>query len=287
MAKKNFLGGRLTQYQSSLNSLKEGGATFKVISGGQTRKIVHSDSSGEVLKKTTFYGYGDADNLRGVHIVRMVKKDIDNYIEEGYPIPETKFKPNLTLYNLNRIKQLSEAKDSEKEMVYCIDINSCYFQTAYNLGFITKELYEKAWKDRKINKIGLLASIGSLNKKNVIYDYENGVLVNKSYDLETYNRYSPFYWAIIKEVYSLMLDISHNLKDDFYMWLTDCAYIKMSRAEEVKEYLKMNGYDYKHFFVEFNGIDNQTIRWYDYGKGTQKYIHYHKRLGFDPSVLTD
>jgi hypothetical protein len=285
MAKKVFQGGRLTNFNRRLDKLKENKSTFSVVSGGMTKKILYKNDDDTIRSKEVFFGYKGNNNLKGAYMVNLVKKEIDEYIQEGYPIPENKINPTLVLYNLSMIKKLTE--EDPKRDVCCIDINSCYFQTAYNLGYITQETFKKGWESRKVNKIGFLASIGSLNKKNLISEYKNGNLVNQYYDMETYNKYSPFYWAIINEVFRLMSDIAVNLKDDFFMWLTDCAYINKDRKEEVERYLEANNYEHKNFVAEFVKFDGRKVYWYDHSKGVEKHIHIHKRCGFDPSTLTD
>jgi hypothetical protein len=285
MAKKTFQCGRLSNYAKKFERLKDEKATFSVVSGGMTKKILFKNGGSSVQRKEVYFGYKGNNNLKGAHLVNIVKKDIDEYIQEGYPIPEVTMKPTLILYNLNMINQLCE--ENPKSDVCAIDLNSCYFQTAYNLGFITEETYNKAWNSRKVNKIGMLASIGCLNKKNLITEYIDGEMVSQSFDEDTYNKYSPFYWAIINEVYRIMVEVAVHLKDDFYMWLTDCAFIKKERKEDVERFFEANNYQHKNFLVEFRKFDGNKIHWFDYSKNVDKYVHIHKRCGFDPSALID
>ena len=46
--------------------------------------------------------------------------------------------------------------NNHPELTYAIDINACFFRTAFNLGFISEDLYKIVWEKRKKNKLGLL-----------------------------------------------------------------------------------------------------------------------------------
>ena len=280
--KKSYRGGNLEKSQELITKMKDSGCNFTVVSGGQSKKILFQ-KKGETYKKKTYYGNNKTEHLPGVFMCNVVKKDIDAYIKNGSPIPTYKDKPSLLLYNFKEIENLCDG--DKTELSYAIDINSCYFQTAYNLGFITKKTFDRGWKDRDIYKYGILASIGTLNKKEVIEEYVEGKLVSRKYEEENYNKYSPFYWAVINEVYKTMNQIAELLGDDFYMWLTDCAVFKKGREKEVEDFLDKNNYSYKNFRIEYEKIDKRKIYWYDYSKAKSKYVNYHKRCGFEPDLI--
>lgn len=280
--KKSYRGGNLEKSQELIRKMRENKCSFTVVSGGQSKKILFQNK-GETYKKKTYYGNAKSEHLPGVFMCSIVKKDIDSYIKNGNPIPQFKDKPSLLLYNFKEIEKICEA--DKTHLSYAIDINSCYFQTAYNLGFISKKTFDRGWKDRDIYKYGILASIGTLNKKEVIEKYVDGELVSTDYEEENYNKYSPFYWAIINEVNKIMNQIAELLGDDFYMWLTDCAVFKRGREKDVESFLDENNYSYKNFRIEYEKIDKRKIYWYDYSKAKSKYVNYHKRCGFEPDLI--
>ena len=280
--KKSFRGGTLNKGVDLIREMKKNKCSFKVVTGGQSKKILFQDEGG-TYKKTTYYGNKKKEHLHGVFMCNLVKKDIDNYLLKKKPIPATKEKPSLLLYNFKEIERLCSSE--KREMSYAIDINSCYFQTAYNLGFISNKTFDRGWKDRDIYKYGILASIGTLNKREVVEEYKDGELITREYEEENYNKYSPFYWAIINEVYRIMIETARLLGDDFCMWLTDCAVFKRGREKDLEKLLNDNHYSYKNFRVEFERVDKRKIYWYDFGKAKEKYINYHKRCGFEPDLI--
>mgnify|MGYP003344444472 CR=1 FL=1 len=84
-----------------------------------------------------------------------------------------------------------------------IDINACYWTTAYQLGYISESLFNRGLDTCK--KAGLLISIGCLNKRPTIKRYENGKLTSTYYDEISYAKYSPFYWNIIKKTHDIII----------------------------------------------------------------------------------
>lgn len=281
--KKSYRGGNLEKSQDLIKKMKDSKCSFTVVSGGQSKKILFQKDKGEVYKKKTYYGNNKSQHLPGVFMCNVVKKDIDNFILENGVLPNPNNKPSLLLYNFKEIERLCE--NEKTELSYAIDINSCYFQTAYNLGFISKKTFDRGWRDREVYKYGILASIGTLNKREVIEKYVDGELVSRDYEEDNYNKYSPFYWAVINRVYDLMNQIAELLGDDFYMWLTDCAVFKRGREKEVEDFLQENNYSYKNFRIEYEKIDKRKIYWYDYSKAKSKYVNYHKRCGFEPDLI--
>ena len=215
-------GGYLNRFSVDINKLQNNKSDFQVVSSGLTRKIIFNKKD-KVQNKRLYFGHQKSDILPGVHMVNSVRRNIDAYIESGKPILKIKYRPKLVLYNFMQIQKA--INNSPRDLTNAIDINACYFKTAYNLGFINENLYKKGWEKRKENKLGLLASIGSLNKHETIETYKNGKLKTTDTNWEYKNKYSPFYWAIINYVAEVMMEIAHSLGDNFYMWLTDCVYV--------------------------------------------------------------
>jgi len=277
--------GYLDNFDFDLKQLKDNKGDFTVVSSGLTRKIIFQEEYDEAPFKRLYFGNSNKDNLPGVHMVSAVRKNIDSYIEKGGKIPKLKYMPKLILYNFEQINRISlENQSSEsKESTYAIDINACFFKTAYNLGYFTEELYSKAWKRRKDWKFGLLASIGSLNKHETIDTYKEGVLVDSDINSEYIDTYSPFYWSVINYVAEVMMEIAHELGDDFYMWLTDCVYLNEDRKESIEKILDKHNYEYKDFYIQFNDLDEKMVKWYDFKSKEDKFINHNIFLNYDPS----
>ena len=270
-------GGYLHKFSDDLERLKNGKASFQIVSSGLTRKIVFLKKN-KVTNKRLYFGHKKDDILPGVHMVNGVRRNIDAYIEKGGKIPIVKYRPKLVLYNFMQIEKVLQK--NPPDLTYAIDINACYFKTAYNLGYISENLYKKGWEKRKQNKLGLLASIGSLNKHETIEVYDKGKLKDTHTNWEYKNKYSPFYWAVINYVAKVMMEIAHSLGDDFYMWLTDCVYIDKKHKKIVEDILDKHGYDYKNFFIEFNQLGPKKLHWYDFKAQEQKYINHNILLNY-------
>jgi hypothetical protein len=271
-------GGYLNRFANDLNTLQKNKTNFQVVSSGLTRKIIFNQK--EENSKRLYFGHQKSDILPGVHMVNAVRRNIDNYIKSGKPIPELKYRPKLVLYNFAQIE--NAINKNPRELTNAIDINACYFKTAYNLGFITEDLYKKGWSKRKENKLGLLASVGSLNKHETIETYKNGKLKSTDTNWEYKNKYSPFYWAIINKVAEVMMEIANALGDNFYMWLTDCVYVDREYKKVATDILDKYGYDYKSFYIEFTALKPKQLDWFDYKSNQEKYINHNILLNYTP-----
>tara|TARA_R110000764_G_scaffold32_2_gene135 strand:+ start:227 stop:1108 length:882 start_codon:yes stop_codon:yes gene_type:complete len=269
-------GGYLNRFETDLNKLQNNKTNFQVVSSGLTRKIIFNQK--EDKSKRLYFGHQKSDILPGVHMVNAVRRNIDNYIESGKPIPKLEYRPKLVLYNFMEIEKA--INKNPRDLTNAIDINACYFKTAYNLGFINEDLYKKGWEKRKENKLGLLASIGSLNKHETIETYKNGKLKTTDTNWEYKNKYSPFYWAIINKVAEVMMEIAHALGENFYMWLTDCVYVDRDKKKIATDILDKYGYDYKSFYIEFTDLRGRQLNWYDFKANEEKYINHNILLNY-------
>ena len=193
----------------------------------------------------------------------MVKKQIDKYIRvKG--IVECFEKPQIQSFNLKALKNIKN-----KEVV-CIDINSCFWRTAFLLNYINEDLYIKGIE--RGFKAGLLVSIGALNKLPYVEEYKNGEVKKEYYDRKYNNTYSPFYWSIICRVRDIMMESYHILQDDFYMWLTDCAFINKSKLKDLENIFNKYGYNYKTYTSKILKSDLTTVEWFDKEKQMNKSI---------------
>ena len=250
--KRSFVGGDLRMFSNMLKIQKEDGANFKVISSGLSKTLIFDTGI-----KYNYFSNDKGSRVEGAYFVNMVRSSIDKYIDKNGLQELSEQNPNVQTFNLDGI---ALAGDNE---ITCLDLNSCYWRSAFLLGYIDEVLYEKGVKSGF--KKGLLISIGSLNKLKHIEKYENGVKVGKSTIDEVYReRYAPFYWNIISKVRDLMMQVYDVLGDEFYMWLTDCAFINPDCYDKVKEVFDSNGYPFKEYKARFTKFDGITVYWDDY-----------------------
>ena len=249
--KKVMHGGNLEAFNKFLTAHRDNGSNFKVSSSGLSRMVTFDSG-----KKFRFFGQGKAaDNtIKGVYFVSMVRNSIDKYIEK-YGIAKKRDKVIAQTFNVESISKVLG------KPVACLDLNLCYWRTAFLLGYIDFELYKKGIESG--HKRGMLVSIGALNKNPLIQHFENGKEVSKSFDSELNGRYSPFYWQVIGKVNDLMMEVYRELGDDFYMWLTDCAFVSNDRINDVIAIFDKYGFPHKFYTSDFESVDMDFVKWFD------------------------
>jgi len=159
-------------------------------------------------------------------------------------------------------------KNINKEIV-AIDINNCYWQTAYNIGVISDKTYNFGLQycDKKVRN----ATIGYLSVKSYLYKNENGkdILIREYVKDITYARND-----IIMKVYEVAKKISNKLKDDLCYFFTDCFYVTNDDKviNEVINILNKYKYEYKIAYSninEVNFIENKVILHWRNKKGVE------------------
>lgn len=257
--KKVSYVGDITDFARHKNVQTTAKSNFKVISSGMSRTIEFDNGY-----KQRFFGIRGASSIiPGSYFVGMLKKSIDRYIAKK-GIVAKQGKPMIQMFNVDAIKKVVD------KPITCIDLNLCYWRTAFLLGFMDEDLYVKGMKSG--HKRGMLVSIGALNKTKLIEHYEDGKLVSKSFDENYSSTYSPFYWAVLNKVNDLAMEIYKALKDDMYMWLTDCAFISTDRQKEVEGIIKKYGFNSKHYVSNFSYIDERNVEWFDCKHNKFKYM---------------
>lgn len=130
-------------------------------------------------------------------------------------------------------------KDSEYiPDIYCIDIKSAYWQTAYGLGLITDAMYKKG---NEVSKKTRLAAIGSLAKKTTTYSFDGKEqkLISKNYE-ET-----EFLWNIICNIVGdVLMDASSAAGEDFLFFWVDGIFIKEGAIDAVTNVFIKSGYEF-------------------------------------------
>jgi len=251
--------GDLSDFVRHVNIQTRAKSKFKVVSSGMSRTIEFDNGF-----KQKFFGLKGGDSIiPGAYFVGMLKKSIDRYINEKGIVPK-QGKPMIQMFNVEAIKGIID------EPITCIDLNLCYWRTAFLLGFMDEKLYTKGLKSG--HKRGMLVSIGALNTTKLIEHYDNGERLSQSFDEVYSSKYSPFYWAVLNKVNDLAMEIFKALKDDMYMWLTDCAFIKTSRKKEVEAIINKYGFNHKSYVSNFTSADTNNVEWYDCKHNKYKYM---------------
>jgi len=262
---KTLVIGNSTDFVNTTDHLNKHNCAYKVRSRGLSKVVMLNGNKG-IMR---FYD----NKMSSAFLSGMVRRDIDKFIEKkGVPFIYDKFY-NTQYVNVAAIEKVIGVP------VYCIDINYCYFQTAYNLGYISKKTFKRGTDGDNHTKLkeGVLAAIGGLNSLDFYEEYNKGQKVREYIDWEKHKKYSPFYWNVIAEVWYLMDECKRILGNDMYMWLTDCCYTSEKRKQEVYDLFEKKGYKCKHFIADFERVDekNKMVYWFDTKANRTKGIPYY------------
>jgi hypothetical protein len=243
--------------------------TFKVVYDGSSISIKWND------KSWRFINYGGV-NGNGYHLCKFVYNDVKDYISKN---PDA-IKPNISTYNIDLELQKANFNGLKAHLgkqIYCVDVNDCYWDTAYKMGFISKSTYLRGLK-RKEWKTGRNASIGGLSKVVVETTFIDGIRsdisrVKPEVDL------SPIRNAIVNKVHDAFLVILKQLNDNWLMYFTDCIYVPLEKITEVREYFSSIGYQTKvsTYNLDIVDEDKNIVYWHDYQKNKAKSFRFSER----------
>lgn len=203
----------------------------------------------------------DNSSGNGHHLNRIFFKDVDSWLEAN--------KDNVVAYGNNYSEQMFNLDAIEANLGKClvmIDINDCYWRTAYLLGYITYETYiigkrKKGWK------VGRNACIGSLCKTKVITPYENGNLLKSGRRVERMPlKYQYIRNHIITHIYKMFDYLFSQMGNTFFMYLTDCLVTTYDKKKWVERYFNDENYKVKSKPVEFLSVDRskKRVNWMDF-----------------------
>lgn len=263
---KIFYAGGLDKFHDAVYNYKLLKKVFATKQYGSTAFIYMQ--SGKVLA----YGDHTKDGGKGFHICKTVKRDIEAWIESHPEFDYKKYeKPDYKeqLFNLMLIE-----KNVGNPMVG-VDITNCYFQTAYNMGYITKRTFDMGNRKPKEWKDGRNASIGSCAKNEINIVYVNGIKKTKKTFSD--DKKKAIRNHIISNVYDMFLELIRDiLKEDFYMFLTDCVYVDAKYLKAVEDFYASKGYacKYKQFALRHFDEKSKYVVWWDYKKEKNKWYQY-------------
>jgi len=150
--------------------------------------------------------------------------------------------PFRTFFNaqfIERVKTIPEKHNF-------IDINHCYWRTAYLLGYITEKVYQMGLQD-KISKEARLQAIGHLNANKTEEIYIDGQL-KISNDIANI-KFKMAYYNILAYIENLYIDTLYNSQPDSYennyFFMTDAFYVNSDYTNNIKYILTNNGYNFK------------------------------------------
>lgn len=295
------------RYDEIKNYLTSRGDEYDVVISGTTEKIRLKDKTYVPFNAETMIG-------SGYHLANMVKSDVKQCIEDSVRVDENaeinyfgeKYGDNwLDKHNSTLVRRgrdyseqgfnLDSIEKNIGKVLVSIDINDCYWQTAYNKGWITEKTYLSGLK-KKDWKVGRNASIGSLCKVEMITTYKNGVIARDSQGkirrkiTRKEAAYQYVRHNIIGFVCDMFIELANILGDDFFMYLTDCVFTTMERKKEVEEFFKKYGYSCKSKTFEFTNIyrEDRVVEWVELREpDTPKYYRYSLGQVYSPNQINN
>lgn len=262
--------GHINDFHKYVSDLKANEATFKVELSGDTRVVHLLDAYGKTTQKRLFFGSETQERMKGVEFIPMVRREIRKRLIANNDIPTFTEGTRVVKFNSKNLRKAQETGETLHE----VDLNACYWVTAHKLGFISDELFEKGWKKRRECKIGLVASIGSLNKQTYVEEFDFGESRGMKKDTKD-EELRPFYWAVINEVVRIMNSTIEILPPHhFMMWLTDCVYIKKESLQIVQDHFEKEGFEHKKNSCHISALERNRVFWVNHKTGEEKYIFY-------------
>jgi hypothetical protein len=175
-----------------------------------------------------------------MHLPKLTNAVVQKRIDEGLYVPVNKdpyrFTSNTIMYNSQQIQKILFTP------CVSVDIQSCYWTTARNLGVIDEKLYLRGMEKDREFKDARNISIGSIGSLTIHDKYEKGKRV-----LHELIR-KPTACArldIVDHVWAMANRIATVLGPDFLMFLTDCFFVPEGRKDDVKQILSEEGYKSK------------------------------------------
>ena len=121
-----------------------------------------------------------------------------------------------------------------------VDINGAYWESAYELGYITKDLYKSA---ESVSKKARLIALGVLGKKTAVSVFEPPY--SEIETTEHYERERVFWDNIVWNLGETIRDVTSRYKPHIFGIWFDAIFCTKSSANNIRRYLQRRGYETK------------------------------------------
>ena len=267
------------RYDEIKGFLAERGNEYDITVSGTTEKMHYNGRLYIPFDREAMLG-------NGYHLCNLVKRDVEHWLDKNGTgmVRRERESYKEQLFNIDAIQK------NVGNLGISIDINDCYWQTAFNKEYITQKTYDKGRENPKW-KVGRNASIGSLAKAEMVTTYIGKEIARDSFGKlkrRIVYRHENFQYIrhdIIGFVYDMFVELSKLLGNDYYMFLTDCIFTSIEKKAMVEEFFKSYGYTCKSKIFEFTHIDinEKVIQWINVKKpDTPKYYRYSTSQIFMP-----
>jgi hypothetical protein len=222
--------------------------TYKVTN---QRQIIYSPIGNYMNKESQFPS-------KELNFIKQVKKHvIKNQIYKKIPnrFKKVGSKNKIKYFHYNRKYHAGSIVNN----VFEVDLRSAYWETCYKMGIITEEIYLKG---KSVSKKSRLAAVGSLAKKEDVYEFdgENEIKLPDEMDPEKRPELlTEFLWdTICHKVGKLMSKVARECKSDFIFFWVDAMFVHKNSLEKVKQIFREAGYEFsveRCKYIQFNNKD--------------------------------
>lgn len=192
------------------------------------------------------FGVGGNYTMSEFHLQRKLKNHIHETIAGGKIVP--KYTASDIKYSAYSNRILSMPLDEEIKGIQEFDVNKAYYQCAYNLGYITLEMYTKYLNLAKHIRLRFIGTIATSKRK---YTYKNGIMEG-TVDVIEDAILRDVWFHICHQVDSALLRFKELSGEHFLMYYVDGIYLDDTiDCEPILKQIKEEfGFDFKKSFVE-------------------------------------
>lgn len=239
-----------------------------------SRIIVTSNVDGADIKREFVKNYY---KTKGLHIVAMTYNSVRERILSGEYVPKNtdtaRIDPPNSFYNEDILLKMSSGEE-----IIAVDINSCYFNTLFQLGAISEKVYKSAFRKKSEYKDARNIAVGSLGRVGYITEYDGEKEMKGLERRDT----AVVRLDVIDTVYNRSLKIAKELGSDFLFFLTDCFFIRPQGLKLLKLLLDKHLYTYKVENIRLLGAEivareHFNVRWAKPDAVNESYVSFSRR----------
>lgn len=240
--------------------------TIKVINGNY--ELISNMFTHKTFKKSEY----SIDELSFIKSVRSYIKR-----NEIYALPH--FQDNQVFpEDIHYVKVTRVPMFQKFDNVCEVDIDQAYWETAYQLGIISDDIYLRGSKGN-ISKKARLTALGSLAKKVYSYTFKGDKIINSEVDKDPL--LENLWFTICKRVSDVMHKVIESLGSDFIFYWVDGIYFN-NTPENIGKAMNIfieNGYNSKFKKVNQIYFHEKGFTVNDYGdiKREFTYPNYNKK----------
>lgn len=240
------------------------------------KKILYGSSTALVYgnNKIQFVGKLGDERLEGFHIIGNFKKHLIKEIDNlTYNM---KLKDTDLFYSWYHHENIIKNLESE---IGIMDINSCYYDTANLLGYVTPKQYESAYKKPKEYKKARNIAIGCLSMNKTVFEVDENGEIKIADPILADERMKAIRRTIIDFVGQFTLAVYNQFPEDVFMMVTDCFYYNRRIEKDLREFITSHGYTVKNVIGDFFELKEKNT-------GIEAYIYDYKDCRIKPYKMS-